>query len=114
MSRNIRTTQRRMDFKLNEHLSSSGWINAFNDLTHNVFLHNLQMCVTRILRAVVLLQHALSTKARMVQQSFQNVLHGRVPRGIIAVNMKPQTRELVRAERGKTARTNYFTKLNVQ
>lgn len=49
--------------------------------------------VTRVvLRAVLFLLflHALGTKTGLVQQSFQQVLHGWVPRCIIAVNISKQ------------------------
>lgn len=51
-----------------------------------------------VLRSVVffLFVHALGTKPWQVQQSFQQVLHGRVPRCVVAVNSKPEVKKLVK------------------
>lgn len=64
------------------------------------------------LRAVVffLFLHALGTKTWPVQQSFEQVFHGRVPRRIIAVNIKPQLRKQVKITRPSAKRpTCFFT-----
>lgn len=58
-----------------------------------------------VLRAVVLFfhLHALGTKTWLVKQSFQEVLHFRVPWGIITGNIERDVRELVRIK------GSYFT-----
>lgn len=53
-----------------------------------------------VLRAVVLFLHALGTKTWLVQESFKQVFHGWIPRGIITVNIKPGLSDLQQQNKG--------------
>lgn len=85
---------------------------SFQFLFHMMLLRQVIVFTGVDLRAVIFLfLHAVGTKTWLVQQSFQQVLHGWVPRCVVAVNIKPEVRKLVKMtskrDQVKTT-TSYF------